>query len=290
MSSNEKFFVFLLSIPFVIGVYYVGITLFVDLPFMLREGGEDVVYNRIHDQYTNPGGGISSTKYAKGYRLRDSLSATVYLKSICKKFNETPCNEIEKIIKEQGLKVNTYFFKTKPWALVVPNDKPEEVKSAMRNGAIIYAFLMVPLILLLMISAARNLYRRIITFTAFVIFASSAFSQSTIDIPLDSFPVYTGITQIQKASIYEYPPTYSLKRQNLDTTQIPLKYPEEVLLAFLCAKDNSWVDFVSEKGDAEKHYKKPAHYAALASMSPDEMFFEPALKITFPYRGKETTF
>lgn len=106
------------------------------------------------------------------------------------------------------------------------------------------------------------------------------------ELSLDSFFVFTAISKEEKASFYRYDPPLQVKRQPLKTTQLALTYPEEVLLAMISATDNSWMDFVAEGGAGRSMYKRDEHYRALASSSPDNMYFELSCKMGFPVEGR----
>ncbi len=108
------------------------------------------------------------------------------------------------------------------------------------------------------------------------------------ELSLDSFFVFTGISQPEKASFYRYDPPLPVKKQPLKTTQLGLVYPEEVLLAIISATNNSWMDFVAEGGAGRSMYKRDEHYRALASASPDDMYFELSCKMGFPVEGQPT--
>ena len=99
-------------------------------------------------------------KIARGERLTDSKLIGTKLFTICNRKKDIPCKEIERKIMEEGLVVNTFFYKKGNWSFVLPNDTPKEVRRAMWNIAFVYSWFTYPLIIILLIRWGMLRYRR----------------------------------------------------------------------------------------------------------------------------------
>ncbi|NJC27689.1 hypothetical protein [Neolewinella antarctica] len=105
-----------------------------------------------------------------------------------------------------------------------------------------------------------------------------------------NFPTYAVQTKIDTVYTYIYDTTSLIRRTNLDTNDISLQYPEQVLEAMVNSTGNDWVDFYAEPNGVERKYKKERHYVTLNKSASEDFYFRPVLKLVYLYEGEVTTF
>ena len=151
--------VILFSIPFFYGVVQIFNTLFIELPYVLSDGNPMAVRYDSLTRFISAEPGVN-VKKAVGHRVSDNKSAIISLFTICNRIKDIPCHEIERKIRQEGLVVNTFFYKKGNWSFVLPNDTPKEVRRAMWNIAFVYSWFTYPLLIILLIRWGMLRYRR----------------------------------------------------------------------------------------------------------------------------------
>ena len=295
LDSNQKKIVniaLVLCIPMLFGIYKSVEAQLIELPYMLREDNAKVVKYTTVKEYCQEMDATYCEWNARGYRSEDSLLIQVGFDDICAKFDTIPAEHLKELINNQGMEILTFFGKkNQQKGYVLVNDSQEEIRRIWRNTSINYITLLaLPLIVFLSLIGILKLGIKIFQAVLFLFVGFQGYGQINEPIALDSFIVFTAIETDSKGAVHIYSPPYQLKKEVLDTSDISLEYPEEVILAILCAKDNSWLDFISESGNGKKKYKKDSHYKALQSASAEDLYFELEAKFSFSYQGRYTTF
>ena len=145
-------------LPAIYGIYLILGVWLVDRPYLLSDTNPQLVRYDTIIRVTKQGQTMS--RQAIGKRLSDGKKYTAYLLDICERYPERPCKEWESIINQQGLEVNTYFFKSDKIAFILAEDTRAEVNRACIGYTISYSFFSIFFWLLFFSHHLRRLYYR----------------------------------------------------------------------------------------------------------------------------------
>ena len=158
--ERSKFYsgLVLTFLPASYGLYLILGVWLVDRPYLLSEANPQLVRYDTIIRVTKHGQTLSTQVVGK--RLRDGKKCTTYLVSICERFSDKSCKNIEQVISSQGIEVNTYFLKSDKRALILTEDTRAEVNGACIGYTVSYSFFSIFFWLLFFSHQLRRLYYR----------------------------------------------------------------------------------------------------------------------------------
>lgn len=146
---------FILFVPAIYGLYFICVVWLTHQPYLLSEANpvpvlyDTVFYKSIH--------GRTTSRQCTGKRLTDGKKFAVHFTNIKARFSELSYRDLENLINQDGVEVNTYFLKKDEDALVLPNDTVQEINQVCLSYTLSYSLLSIPFWILLFYGQMRRL-------------------------------------------------------------------------------------------------------------------------------------
>lgn len=263
--------------------FFVSI-LIVRYPYYKPEDYRELPYDRISfqdgldDHYTPI---IHSQKY--GNNCDNYIYLSDYLNTVDTKKLKEKVNDIEK----NGFTFTGYFGKYCYWER---SENPVDEAGLKQLNFRTLKFEIIMGCLLLVWPVGRYIRNNFLTVLCLIGIQSFSTNISAQNVRGIEYPSYYVDTKVDTVYSFKYDSTIRIYRTNIDTNDISLAYPEEVLVAMINADNNEWVKFYAEAKEIERRYKKDRHYETLKASASRRFYFQPILKFAYIYEGEPHTF